>query len=98
MQKDGTKLSIFCATPSTSPVRRNIPLFSYDHSPLTPPSDLTTRSGLKKVHANFDVFQKRLDILYTKHLGNEKIMGGIVGIYAKMSVDSILRDRIFKAG
>jgi hypothetical protein len=36
--------------------------------------------------------------LYKKHLGNEKIMGGIVGIYAKMSVDAILRDRIFKAG
>ncbi|TFY59068.1 hypothetical protein EVJ58_g6015 [Rhodofomes roseus] len=60
--------------------------------------DLTTRSGLKKAHARFNEISKKLDAAYTKGAGNEKIMGGIVGIWAKMSADALLRDKLFKAG
>ncbi|KDQ60127.1 hypothetical protein JAAARDRAFT_174140 [Jaapia argillacea MUCL 33604] len=60
--------------------------------------DLTTRHGLKKVHANFDDIYRRLDTAYQKNPGNERLVGGIVGIYAKMCADSILRDKLFKAG
>lgn len=60
--------------------------------------DLTTRSGLKKVHMNFDVLHDRLEKLYRDHASNEKITAAVIGIYAKMCVDSILRDKLFKAG
>ncbi|KAH9926735.1 uncharacterized protein B0H18DRAFT_331328 [Fomitopsis serialis] len=60
--------------------------------------DLTTRSGLKKAHARFNEISKKLDAAYTKGNDNEKIMGGIVGIWAKMSADALLRDKLFKAG
>jgi len=60
--------------------------------------DLTTRSGLKKVHANFNVIYNRIDKAYQRDLGNYKIRGGIVGIFAKMCVDSILRNKLFEKG
>ena len=37
-------------------------------------------SGLKRIHANFPIIQKRLEAAYTKYAGNEKVMGGIAGI------------------
>lgn len=60
--------------------------------------DLTTRSGLKKTHVNFEVIQQRLEKAYNANRKNPKITGGIVGIYAKMCLDSILRDKLFKSG
>jgi hypothetical protein len=60
--------------------------------------DIATRSGLKKVHANFEAIYRRLDKAYQKYSDNEKIAGGIIGIYAKMCVDSILRDKLFAKG
>ena len=60
--------------------------------------DLATRSGLKKVHANFNVIYNRIDKAYQRDLGNYKIRGGIVGIFAKMCVDSILRNKLFEKG
>ncbi|KAF8962291.1 hypothetical protein BDZ97DRAFT_1120677 [Flammula alnicola] len=60
--------------------------------------DLTTRSGLKKVHANFNAIYARIDKVYEKNLNNEKIRGAIVGIFAKMCVDSILRNKLFEKG
>ena len=62
--------------------------------------DLGTRHGLKKVHSDFDKIHKKLDAAYvgaqSRHM--EKLMGGIVGIWAKMCADSILRDKLFKEG
>ncbi|KAI0790399.1 hypothetical protein C8Q75DRAFT_852150 [Abortiporus biennis] len=60
--------------------------------------DMNRRSGLKKIHANFPEIYKKLENAYNQNIGNEKIMGGIVGIWAKMCVDSILRDKLMKAG
>ncbi|KAI0088188.1 hypothetical protein BDY19DRAFT_1071816 [Irpex rosettiformis] len=60
--------------------------------------DLNKRSGLKKIHANFDEIQKNLDAAYTKYQDNEKVAGGIVGIWAAMCADSLLRNRLFHAG
>ncbi|OSD02695.1 hypothetical protein PYCCODRAFT_1389936 [Trametes coccinea BRFM310] len=62
--------------------------------------DLETRSGLKKVHANFADISKKLDTVYTagQKKGNERLMGAIVGIWAKMSADAILRDKLFQEG
>ncbi|KAI0701962.1 hypothetical protein BC835DRAFT_1411223 [Cytidiella melzeri] len=60
--------------------------------------DLGNRSGLIKIHANFDDIQKNLESAYTKYSENEKVAGGIVGIWAAMCTDSILRNRLFQAG
>ncbi|KAF5383157.1 hypothetical protein D9615_004964 [Tricholomella constricta] len=60
--------------------------------------DLTTRSGLKKVHANFEVIYRRLDKACEKYPDNERIVGGVVGIYAKMCSDSILRNKLHERG
>ncbi|KAJ4464022.1 hypothetical protein C8J55DRAFT_538962 [Lentinula edodes] len=46
--------------------------------------DLNSRSGLRRVHSNFDAIWRRLDGAYTKYERNERILIGIVGIYAKM--------------
>ncbi|KAJ6616468.1 hypothetical protein B0H10DRAFT_1949115 [Mycena sp. CBHHK59/15] len=60
--------------------------------------DITTRSGLKKVHANFESIYRRLDKAYTRNASNERIKGGIVGIYARMCVDALLRNKLFERG
>lgn len=60
--------------------------------------DLTTRSGLKKVHSNFDTVYGRMDKLYESNMENLKIRGAIALIYAKMCVDTILRDKLFEKG
>ncbi|CDO78081.1 hypothetical protein BN946_scf184702.g2 [Trametes cinnabarina] len=62
--------------------------------------DLTTRHGLKRVHARFNELYKRLDATYSSanRRGNEKAMGSVVGIMAKMCADAILRDKLFQKG
>ncbi|KAJ7598563.1 hypothetical protein C8J56DRAFT_741455, partial [Mycena floridula] len=55
--------------------------------------DLASRSGLKKVHGDFDKIYQRLDKAYEKY-DNEKIRGGIVGIFAKMCADNILCNKL----
>ncbi|KAJ6532723.1 hypothetical protein DFH09DRAFT_993655 [Mycena vulgaris] len=60
--------------------------------------DISTRSGLKKVHANFDSIYRRLDTAYTRNESNVRLKRGIVGIYARMCVDSILRNKLFQRG
>ncbi|TFK71924.1 hypothetical protein BDN72DRAFT_837130 [Pluteus cervinus] len=60
--------------------------------------DLTTRSGLKKVHANFESVYKQLDSAYRRYSENDKMAGGIVGIYAKMCSDTILRNKLISNG
>ena len=60
--------------------------------------DLNRRSGLKKIHANFSEVYRRLNKAYTSHAGKEKIMGGIVAIWAKMCVDAVLRNRLVDEG
>ncbi|TFK85225.1 hypothetical protein K466DRAFT_552464 [Polyporus arcularius HHB13444] len=62
--------------------------------------DLSTRSGLKKVHAHFNDIYKKLDSAYVgaQRRGNEKLMGGIVGVWAKMCADANMRDKLFHEG
>ncbi|GLB39184.1 putative MYND finger [Lyophyllum shimeji] len=60
--------------------------------------DLTTKSGLKKVHANFDAVYRRLDKACTKYPDNERIVGGVLAIFAKMCADSILRNKLHERG
>lgn len=60
--------------------------------------DLTTRAGLKRVHSDFSNIYRRLNDFYNNHSTNEKITGGVVGIFAKMCADSILRDKLFEKG
>jgi hypothetical protein len=59
---------------------------------------MTTRRGLKKVYTNFDTVYNKLDSAYRSNLDNERIRGGIVGIYAKMCVDSLLRNKLMERG
>ncbi|KIK70282.1 hypothetical protein GYMLUDRAFT_34777 [Collybiopsis luxurians FD-317 M1] len=60
--------------------------------------DLSNRSGLKRVHANFEAVWRRLDAAFAKHSKSWRVRGGIIGIYAKMSADAILRDKLFERG
>lgn len=59
---------------------------------------MNSRTGLKKIHTNFQEIYRKLNKAYTENPTNEKITGGIVGIWAKMCVDSILRDKLFREG
>lgn len=61
-------------------------------------ADLTTRSGLKKIHGKFEDIQRRMDKEFRVQTGNWMVQGGIVGIYCKMCVDSLLRNKVFKEG
>ncbi|KAJ7698664.1 hypothetical protein B0H17DRAFT_1328545 [Mycena rosella] len=65
---------------------------------LNCPKNITTRSGLKKVQANFDSIYRRLEKAYTQNASNVRIKGGTVGIYARMCVDSLLRNKLFQRG
>ncbi|PPQ99480.1 hypothetical protein CVT24_005271 [Panaeolus cyanescens] len=60
-----------------------------------PAPDLTTRSGLKKVHANFGAIYSKIDKVYREHIDNHTIRAGVVGIYAKMCEDHLLRNKLF---
>ncbi|KAI0944889.1 hypothetical protein AcV7_001571 [Taiwanofungus camphoratus] len=60
--------------------------------------DLTTRSGFKKIHVRFNDIHKKLDEVFRRNADNDKIAGGIVGIWAKMCDDAILRDKLFREG
>ncbi|KAJ7931223.1 hypothetical protein B0H13DRAFT_2247669 [Mycena leptocephala] len=53
--------------------------------------DISTRSGLKNIY-------RRLDKMYTRSGSTVRIKGGIAGIYARMSVDSLLRNKLFERG
>ncbi|EIN09007.1 hypothetical protein PUNSTDRAFT_143642 [Punctularia strigosozonata HHB-11173 SS5] len=61
---------------------------------------LTKRKGLKQIHARFDSVYERLDAAYKmfQEQENEMVMGGIIGIFAKMCTDALLRDKLFKKG
>ena len=52
------------------------------------------------MHTNFSDIYKKLDSAYigAQRRGNERLMGGIVGVWAKMCADAILRDRLFNEG
>jgi hypothetical protein len=65
-----------------------------EHFQLPP---LNTRKGLKQLHADFDTLYGRLDAAYKMYEkeGKEMVMGGIVGIFAKMCTDSLLRNKLF---
>ncbi|KDR72533.1 hypothetical protein GALMADRAFT_101649 [Galerina marginata CBS 339.88] len=58
--------------------------------------DLGTRGGMKKIHANFDEIYARMEKLYQESGNNIKVQGAIVGLFAKMSIDSILRNKLFE--
>jgi hypothetical protein len=62
------------------------------------PIDLSKRSGLKKIHANFNEIYHNIDDVYVANVKNEKITGAIIGIYTKMCADAILRDKLFQKG
>ena len=61
-------------------------------------ADLNTRSGLKKVHAKFDSIYQRIETVFQDSPHDIKLRGGIISIYAKMCIDSILRNRLFDEG
>ena len=63
-------------------------------------TDFTTRHGPKKAHARFNEIYRKLDGAYSsaRRRGNEKVMGGVVGIMAKMCADALLRDKLFDRG
>ncbi|VDB88342.1 unnamed protein product [Peniophora sp. CBMAI 1063] len=60
--------------------------------------DLSSRHGLKQVHKHFDDTAVKLDQLYKFAIWaeNDRVLGGTIAIYTKMSADSLLRNRIFK--
>lgn len=94
-------VNILCVVFELPGEQRHIPQSFASHtkshwSPVM--ADMTTRRGLKKIHNHFDEIYKKLDTAYQRNIGNERIRGGIVGIYAKMCVDSLLRNKLFERG
>lgn len=61
-------------------------------------SDLTTRRGLRKVEEDFDNIYQRLDNMYVRYSNIDKVKGAVVGICAKMCLDAVLQDKLFKVG
>ncbi|KAF7799341.1 hypothetical protein EIP86_010573 [Pleurotus ostreatoroseus] len=63
--------------------------------------ELTTRRGLKKVHANLDNILYKLDEIfrYAQQLQDAKILSAVVAIYTKMCVvDALLQDKLVARG
>lgn len=60
--------------------------------------DLSTRRGLRQVNKDFNKINGALDRLYAQHKDDDRVAGAIVGIYAKMCVDAVLRNRLFDEG
>ena len=61
---------------------------------------MNKRSGLKKIHVQFFEIFTKIDSAFgsAKEASNYKVIGGIVGIWAKMSIDSILKNKLMKEG
>ncbi|KAA1477626.1 hypothetical protein DENSPDRAFT_808815 [Dentipellis sp. KUC8613] len=59
--------------------------------------DMSSRSGLRIIHRNFDAVSRKLNDVYDygRRVGNESLIGTVVAMYTKMSADAVLRDRIF---
>ncbi|KZV89340.1 hypothetical protein EXIGLDRAFT_751221 [Exidia glandulosa HHB12029] len=60
--------------------------------------ELKTRSGLKHVHKDFDTIQRKLTALYHAHPNDDRVLGGIVVIWGKLSSDIKLRDMLLAQG
>jgi len=60
--------------------------------------DLTSRNGLKKIHANFDDIYRKMENEYERNADNIRIQAGIVSIWTKMCIDALLRNKIFSKG
>ncbi|KAI0056850.1 hypothetical protein BV25DRAFT_1831839 [Artomyces pyxidatus] len=69
--------------------------------------DVTTRNGLKKIHKDFESVHSKLDDVYAyaramsrdteiAAIVQDRLACAVVAVYASMSVDSILRDRVFR--
>ena len=65
---------------------------------LTRIQDLSRRSGLKKLHADFDDLYDKMNTAYLRNVGNLRVMGAIVTIWVKMCVDGKLRKRLVHEG
>ncbi|KAF7310074.1 Bin3-type SAM domain-containing protein [Mycena indigotica] len=59
--------------------------------------ETTTRTGLKRIHSRFDGIYRCLEQEYQKSQ-DERVKGGIVGIYTRMCGDAILRNKLFERG
>ena len=64
------------------------------------PSDLNTRSGLKKVHARFDEINDSLNAHFNTALAidDPRPPLSICFIWSKMCADKLLRDKLFRSG
>ena len=53
---------------------------------------------MKKVHADFSSIYANMNQLYHHDAADYRVKGGIVGIAARMCIDSILRNKLFEKG
>jgi hypothetical protein len=62
--------------------------------------DLLTVHGLKKLYKNFEEMMERLDLLlrFAARMGIDALVGGVVAVYTRMCVDSILCAHLFREG
>ncbi|PIL28984.1 hypothetical protein GSI_09031 [Ganoderma sinense ZZ0214-1] len=62
--------------------------------------NITTRSGLRQVHTNFDEISRRLDEVYAASFSHGVVRGAILVciIWTKMAADAVLRQRLIRAG
>lgn len=57
-------------------------------------SDMSTRSGLRKIHQTFPDIYKRLSTCYNENTKHKAVQAAVVSIYARMCVDSLLRNKL----
>ncbi|TFY78414.1 hypothetical protein EWM64_g5600 [Hericium alpestre] len=59
--------------------------------------DISSRSGLKRIYKNFETISRKLNDIYEygRANNNDSLAGTVIAVYAKMSADAVLRDRIF---
>lgn len=73
---------------------RSLPLLLLN-SHCTSITDIDTRSGLKKIHKDFDTIQRTLNTLYAVTY-YDKVAGAVVAILGKLADDGVLLRRIIK--
>ncbi|EIM80298.1 uncharacterized protein STEHIDRAFT_162718 [Stereum hirsutum FP-91666 SS1] len=57
--------------------------------------DINTRSGLRRIHKDFDTIQRMLNVLYATSV-TDVIAAGVVALFGELAKDGVLLERLIK--
>jgi len=60
--------------------------------------DVVSRTGLKKIHANFNNIYRKMENEYDQNPDDYRVRAGIVSLWIKMSMDALLLEKLFSKG